>query len=173
MALASRYPDVEIPEVSVPQFVLAGAAERADRPALIDGLSGETITHGELASSVERMAAALHARGLRKGDVVAVFSPNISANIKARQHTKLDRKCIAGKPKADVSQNRWHQYHFIDCCHIRENDLDPFGRAWVGVGLRAVADCSNSALQAVAGELSQLRVNLSQLVLQLPDRTAA
>src|SRR4051812_38522246 len=76
MALASRFPDVEIPELSVPQFVLAGAAERADRPALIDGLSGETITHGELAFYVERLAAALHARGLRKGDVVAVFSPN-------------------------------------------------------------------------------------------------
>ena len=76
MALASRYPDVEIPELSVPQFVLAGAAGRADRPALIDGLSGETITHGELAFYVERLAAALHARGLRKGDVVAVFSPN-------------------------------------------------------------------------------------------------
>jgi acyl-CoA synthetase (AMP-forming)/AMP-acid ligase II len=76
VALASRYPDVEIPELSVPQFVLAGAAERADRPALIDGLTGDTITHGELAAHVERMAAALHARGLRKGDVVAVFSPN-------------------------------------------------------------------------------------------------
>jgi acyl-CoA synthetase (AMP-forming)/AMP-acid ligase II len=73
---ASRYPDVEIPEVPVPQFVLAGAAERADRPALIDGLSGETITHGELAFYVQRLAAALHARGLRKGDVVAVLSPN-------------------------------------------------------------------------------------------------
>src|SRR3954453_19243944 len=75
-ALASRFPDVEIPELSVPQFVLAGAAERADRPALIDGLSGETITHGELAFYVDRLAAALHAHGLRKGDVVAVFSPN-------------------------------------------------------------------------------------------------
>jgi acyl-CoA synthetase (AMP-forming)/AMP-acid ligase II len=76
VALASRYPEVEIPDLSVPQFVLAGVAERADRPALIDGFSGETITHGELAFYVERVAAALHARGLRKGDVVAVFSPN-------------------------------------------------------------------------------------------------
>jgi acyl-CoA synthetase (AMP-forming)/AMP-acid ligase II len=76
VALASRFPDVEIPEVSVPQFVLAGAAERADRPALVDGLSGETLTHGELAAHVERMAAALAARGIGKGDVVAVFSPN-------------------------------------------------------------------------------------------------
>jgi acyl-CoA synthetase (AMP-forming)/AMP-acid ligase II len=76
VAIASRYPDTEIPQLSVPQFVLAGAAERADAPALIDGLTGETITHGQLATYVDRFAAALHARGLRKGDVVAVFSPN-------------------------------------------------------------------------------------------------
>ncbi len=76
MAMASRFPDVEIPELPVPQFVLAGVAERADRPALIDGLTGETMTHGQLAAHVDRLAAALQARGLGKGDVVAVFSPN-------------------------------------------------------------------------------------------------
>ena len=76
MVYASPYPDVEIPALSVPDFVLAAGASRPDSPALVDGLSGETITHGELAFYVDRMAAALSARGLRKGDVVAVFSPN-------------------------------------------------------------------------------------------------
>jgi acyl-CoA synthetase (AMP-forming)/AMP-acid ligase II len=76
VAFASPYPDVEIPDLSVPEFVLDGGASRPDAPALVDGLSGETITHGELAYYVDRMAAALHARGLGKGDVVAVFSPN-------------------------------------------------------------------------------------------------
>jgi acyl-CoA synthetase (AMP-forming)/AMP-acid ligase II len=76
VVFASPYPDVEIPDLSVPEYVLAGGADRPDSPALIDGLSGETITHGELAAYVDRFAAALHARGLRKGDVVAVFSPN-------------------------------------------------------------------------------------------------
>jgi acyl-CoA synthetase (AMP-forming)/AMP-acid ligase II len=76
VVMASRFPDVEIPALSVPEFVLAGAAERADRPALIDGMTGETMTHGQLAAHVDRLAAALQARGLRKGDVVAVFSPN-------------------------------------------------------------------------------------------------
>jgi acyl-CoA synthetase (AMP-forming)/AMP-acid ligase II len=76
VAFASPYPDVEIPDLSVPEFVLAGGASRPDAPALVDGLSGETISHGELAYYVDRMAAALHARGLGKGDVVAVFSPN-------------------------------------------------------------------------------------------------
>ncbi|HYO35178.1 MAG TPA: AMP-binding protein, partial [Geodermatophilus sp.] len=73
MALASRYPDVEIPDVSVPEFVLAAGRDKPDAPALIDGLRGDVITHGQLAVYVDRVAAALHARGLRKGDVVAMF----------------------------------------------------------------------------------------------------
>jgi len=73
---ASPYPDVDIPDLSVPEYVLAGGADRPHSPALINGLDGETITHGELSVYVDRFAAALHARGLRKGDVVAVFSPN-------------------------------------------------------------------------------------------------
>src|SRR5918998_429687 len=76
VALASRYPDVQIPDVSVPEFVLAAGRERPDAPALIDGLRGDVITHGQLAGHVDRVAAALHARGLRKGDVVAMFCPN-------------------------------------------------------------------------------------------------
>src|SRR4051812_33057404 len=76
VALTSPYPDVEIPNLSVPEFVLAAGRERPDAPALIDGLKGDTITHGQLAAYVDRMAANLHARGLRKGDVVAVFCPN-------------------------------------------------------------------------------------------------
>ncbi|RBY96311.1 4-coumarate--CoA ligase family protein [Blastococcus sp. TF02-8] len=76
MALASRYPDVEIPNLSVPEFVLAAGKDRPDAPALIDGIKGDVITHGQLAQYVDRVAANLHARGLRKGDVVAVFCPN-------------------------------------------------------------------------------------------------
>jgi acyl-CoA synthetase (AMP-forming)/AMP-acid ligase II len=76
VALASPYPDVEIPNLSVPEFVLAAGKQRPDAPALIDGLKGDTITHGQLAAYVDRVAAALHAKGLRKGDVVAVLCPN-------------------------------------------------------------------------------------------------
>ncbi|SFL77197.1 4-coumarate--CoA ligase family protein [Geodermatophilus ruber] len=76
MALASPFPDVEIPDLSVPEFVLAAGRAKPDAPALIDGLKGDVITHGQLAAHVDRVAANLHARGLRKGDVVAVFCPN-------------------------------------------------------------------------------------------------
>jgi len=76
VVLASPFPDVEIPDQSVPAFVLAAGRDRPDAPALIDGLKGDVITHGQLAAYVDRLAAALHERGLRKGDVVAVFCPN-------------------------------------------------------------------------------------------------
>ena len=61
MALASPYPDVEIPNLPVPEFVLAAGRESPDTPALIDGLKGDTITHGQLSAYVDRVAANLHA----------------------------------------------------------------------------------------------------------------
>ena len=48
-----------------------------DKPALIDGPSGRTITYGQLADSVRRAAAGLAQRGFRKGDVFAIYSPNL------------------------------------------------------------------------------------------------
>ncbi len=77
MIFRSPYPDVSIPEVSVPEFVLARARERGDKAALIDGASGRTITYRQLAESVRRMAASLAARGFVKNDVLAIFSPNV------------------------------------------------------------------------------------------------
>jgi hypothetical protein len=38
------WPDVDIPDVSLPAYVLASAAKRGERPALIDGPTGRTLT---------------------------------------------------------------------------------------------------------------------------------
>ena len=48
-------PDVEIPNLSVPESVLAAGRERPDAPALIDGLKGDVITHGQLAQYVDHI----------------------------------------------------------------------------------------------------------------------
>ena len=77
MSFRSPYPDVEIPEVALPTFVLENASQRGDKPALIDGPSGRTITYAQLAGGVERIAATLAERGFGKGDVFAIFSPNL------------------------------------------------------------------------------------------------
>jgi acyl-CoA synthetase (AMP-forming)/AMP-acid ligase II len=73
----SRYPDVEIPDLPLADFVLADAASRGSRPALVEGSSGRTITYAGLVRSVRALAASLRGRGLGKGDVVAVYSPNL------------------------------------------------------------------------------------------------
>jgi acyl-CoA synthetase (AMP-forming)/AMP-acid ligase II len=76
MPVRSPYPDVEIPDVSLFDFLFSGFGERAGAPALIDGASGATITFGELEGMVGKIAAALAERGIGAGDVVALFAPN-------------------------------------------------------------------------------------------------
>jgi acyl-CoA synthetase (AMP-forming)/AMP-acid ligase II len=76
MPVRSPYPDVEIPDVSLFDFLFTGFGEKAGAPALIDGSSGATITFGELEGMVATIAAALAERGVGAGDVVALFAPN-------------------------------------------------------------------------------------------------
>src|SRR5215217_9662858 len=63
--------------VGVPEFLFEHAARRGDKPALVDGPTGRTLTYRQLAGAVERVAAGLAARGFGKGDVLALSSPNL------------------------------------------------------------------------------------------------
>ena len=72
-----QYPDVEIPEVSITEFVLGRAADRGDKPAIVDGPSGRTLTYAQLFDLVRRAAAGLAANGFKKGDVLGIYSPNV------------------------------------------------------------------------------------------------
>jgi acyl-CoA synthetase (AMP-forming)/AMP-acid ligase II len=77
MIFKSVWPDVTIPDVPVTDFVLRHAKRLHDRPALIDGPSGRTLTFGQVADGVRRAAVGLARRGFRKGDVFAIYSPNV------------------------------------------------------------------------------------------------
>jgi len=79
MIFRSPYPDVTIPDSPVTPFVLRRATELAEKPALIDAATGDTLSFGELASSIRRAAGGLAARGFGKGDVLAIYSPNTLA----------------------------------------------------------------------------------------------
>ena len=67
----------EIPDVDLSTFALERAAELGDKPALIDGPSGRTITYEQLDGGTRALAAALASRGIGKGDVVAIYMPNM------------------------------------------------------------------------------------------------
>lgn len=77
MIVHGPYPDVEIPDVPVADFVLAGAPALGSKPALIDGPSGRILTYKDLAHAVRLVAGSLSRRGFHKGDVLAIYSPNL------------------------------------------------------------------------------------------------
>lgn len=66
-----------VPLVSLPELVLRRAAVDPDKPAVIDGLTGRAISYAELAEAAGSTAAGLAARGFGKGDVLAIWSPNL------------------------------------------------------------------------------------------------
>jgi acyl-CoA synthetase (AMP-forming)/AMP-acid ligase II len=77
MIFRSPYEDITIPETPLTPFVLQRAQALADKPALINAPDGRAITHGQLVEFVRRVASSLASRGFQKGDVFAIFSPNL------------------------------------------------------------------------------------------------
>lgn len=76
----SPHPSVTIPDASVFDLIFGDlTADERDKPALIDGVSGLTLTYGQLADGAIALAGALAARGIGTGDVVALHSPNSPA----------------------------------------------------------------------------------------------
>lgn len=76
MVIRSPYPDVEIPDVALTDFVLQRALDRGDKPAIVCGATERAYSYRELAEAVPRAAAGFHARGIRQGQVVGIVSPN-------------------------------------------------------------------------------------------------
>ncbi len=77
MILRSNLPDVVIPDTPLVPFILQHAERLRDKTAIVCGVTGSSYTYGELADHIHRVAAGLHAAGIRKGDVVGLVSPNI------------------------------------------------------------------------------------------------
>lgn len=76
MVFQSEYAAVVPVELPIHDAVLGGASARGDAPALIDGVSGATLGYAQLDAFHRRVAAALADAGVRKGDVLALHSPN-------------------------------------------------------------------------------------------------
>jgi acyl-CoA synthetase (AMP-forming)/AMP-acid ligase II len=77
MIYKSPHAPVTIPETSITDYVLRRAAELGDKPALIDGPSGRTYTYDQLPGYIKRLAAGFAEHGLKRGDVFAIYCPNL------------------------------------------------------------------------------------------------
>ncbi|MEJ1200689.1 MULTISPECIES: 4-coumarate--CoA ligase family protein [unclassified Streptomyces] len=75
----SEYADVPPVDLPIHDAVLGRAAAYGNTPALIDGTDGTTLTYEQVDRFHRRVAAALAETGVRKGDVLALHSPNTVA----------------------------------------------------------------------------------------------
>ncbi len=79
MIFRSPEQPLAIPHIALTPFLLESAERRGDKPAVVDAATGTILTYGGWADSVRRVASGLAQRGLRKGDVFAIYSPNLPA----------------------------------------------------------------------------------------------
>jgi acyl-CoA synthetase (AMP-forming)/AMP-acid ligase II len=76
MVWNSAYEPIEAGDATLHESIAATARAMGDHVALIEGPSGRAIGYVELAARIDRVAAGLAARGLRPGDVLALWAPN-------------------------------------------------------------------------------------------------
>ena len=68
---------LRIPEVSLVDFIFENAGRYPEKPAISDGMTDRTLTYGELVEGIRCTAAGLAAHGFKKGDVLALYTPNV------------------------------------------------------------------------------------------------
>ena len=76
MVWRSAYEPIETGHATVHGAIAATARAMGDHAGLIDGSSGAAIAYAQLPARVDCAAAGLAARGLRPGDVLALWAPN-------------------------------------------------------------------------------------------------
>ena len=77
MIFRSKLPDLDIPDGNLVDVLLRHCDAFGDKQALVDGPTGRQITYAQLPVMVRRFATGLAQRGFGKGDVLAIFMPNV------------------------------------------------------------------------------------------------
>jgi acyl-CoA synthetase (AMP-forming)/AMP-acid ligase II len=73
----SARPDVVLPQLPLSAYVFEHADRWPDAPAFIEGPTGRIVSFRQLRDLIRRVSVGLAARGVRKGEVVALYAPNV------------------------------------------------------------------------------------------------
>ena len=76
MGMPGAGAEVTIPDQTLTALVLRHADRLAEKPALVDGVSGEVLSYEELATAIHETAEGLRQYGFKAGDVLALYAPN-------------------------------------------------------------------------------------------------
>ena len=89
MIIKSPSPSVEIPDISWPEYFFKRIEPYHKQIALIDGDSGRQVNYDELKKNIYLVARSLQKKGYKKGDVFAIYAPNIIEYIYVFQSVML------------------------------------------------------------------------------------
>ncbi len=76
MIFQSPWPPLDLPPCSICDVVLAGARQLGDKPAVIEGDTGRTLSYRQLVEGADRVAASLSRAGLGTRQPLAIALPN-------------------------------------------------------------------------------------------------
>jgi acyl-CoA synthetase (AMP-forming)/AMP-acid ligase II len=66
MIFKSPYPEVSIPDTDLTDYVLQRMSTYGNKTALINGITGHSISYEQLAEAIHKMAFGLGKRGLKR-----------------------------------------------------------------------------------------------------------
>lgn len=75
----SPFDDIEARDLTITERIFEGLSKRRGDIVLTDGITGETLTAGQLIDEVKSLAGGLVERNLGKGHVIALMAPNMPA----------------------------------------------------------------------------------------------
>ena len=76
MIIKSPFERLDIPSISLSEYVTEHFEEYGDSIAFVNGATGEKMSYRQLLDAIHRVAFSLRARGFKKGDTLAIYSPN-------------------------------------------------------------------------------------------------
>ncbi|XP_074645700.1 putative 4-coumarate--CoA ligase 1 [Tubulanus polymorphus] len=74
--IRSRYPDAELPNSSLAEYLTKDFDRFGDEIALVNGITGESVTFLEIKERLRSIGSALSRLGYKKGDVFCLFLKN-------------------------------------------------------------------------------------------------
>jgi acyl-CoA synthetase (AMP-forming)/AMP-acid ligase II len=77
MVWTSAKDPVQVGDTTLHRLIAEAAGRLGDRPALVDGPTGTTVSYRLLASRIETLAAGLAARSFGPGEVLGIWAPNL------------------------------------------------------------------------------------------------
>ncbi len=120
MSIIHRSPlsAVDIPALSIGEYVFCNRGERGARVALIDGASGRSLTFDELVDAIARLAGGLAALGIGPGSTVALMAPNLPEYAIVFHAVTATGACLTTLNPASTESEVRHQLKDAGACML-------------------------------------------------------